>query len=47
MTSSTERPDEVVWRFVAADGDESTFTWPELDRRSSQLAGALAERGLG
>ncbi|MET0148679.1 MAG: class I adenylate-forming enzyme family protein, partial [Acidimicrobiales bacterium] len=42
-----ERPDEVVWRFVAADGSETTFTWPELDRRSGQLAGALAERGLG
>ena len=42
-----ERPDEVVWRFVATDGSETTFTWPELDRRSGQLAGALAERGLG
>ena len=47
MTSSPERPDEVVWRFVATNGDESTFTWPELDRRSAQLASALAERGLG
>jgi len=42
-----EHPDEVVWRFVARDRAESTFTWSELDRRSSQLAGALAERGLG
>ena len=42
-----ERHDEVVWRFVAADGPETTFTWPQLDHRSGQLAGALAERGLG
>jgi bile acid-coenzyme A ligase len=40
-------PDEEVWRFVAIDGSEVTFTWRELDRRSSQLAGACAERGLG
>jgi bile acid-coenzyme A ligase len=39
--------EEVVFRHVAADGDESGFTWAELDRRSDQLAGALAERGLG
>ena len=44
---ATERPDDVVFRFVATDGDEVTATWPELDRRSSQLAGALSERGLG
>ena len=42
-----ERPDEVVFRFVASDGTEITSTWPELDRRTSQLAAALAERGLG
>src|SRR5262245_27012726 len=39
--------DEVVLTVVAADGTETTFTWPEIDRRSSQVAGALAERGLG
>ena len=39
--------DRVVLVHVAADGTERTFTWAELDRRSSQLAGALAERGLG
>src|SRR3954454_19667974 len=44
---AAERPDDVVFRFVATDGREQTATWPELDRRSSQLAGALAERGLG
>ena len=42
-----ERPDAVVLRHVAADGTEVGFTWPELDRRSSQLASALAARGLG
>jgi len=42
-----ERPDEDVLTFIAADGREPRFTWVELDRRSGQLAGALAERGLG
>jgi bile acid-coenzyme A ligase len=42
-----DHPNEVVWRFIAADRTEPTFTWAELDRRSGQLAGALAERGLG
>src|SRR6184192_2475013 len=42
-----ERPDEDVLTFIAADGHEPRFTWVELDRRSGQLAGALAERGLG
>jgi bile acid-coenzyme A ligase len=43
-----EEPDSAeVFRHVAADGAETAFTWPELDRRSSQLATALAERGLG
>jgi bile acid-coenzyme A ligase len=42
-----ERTDDVVLWFIAADGAEAAFTWPELDRRSAQLAGALAERGLG
>ncbi|MHC5257708.1 class I adenylate-forming enzyme family protein [Streptomyces sp. UC4497] len=35
-----------VLRHVALDGSESAFTWRELDRRSDQLAGALAARGL-
>jgi bile acid-coenzyme A ligase len=36
-----------VFRHVAADGLESAYTWAQVDRRSSQLAAALAERGLG
>ncbi|HYF45654.1 MAG TPA: AMP-binding protein, partial [Acidimicrobiales bacterium] len=42
-----ERGEEVVWHFVPAAGPDESFTWAELDRRSSQVAGALAERGLG
>jgi bile acid-coenzyme A ligase len=42
-----ERPDERAFTFIADDGSEPAFTWPELHRRSSQLAGALASRGLG
>jgi bile acid-coenzyme A ligase len=41
------RPDEYVFWCVQSDGSEPGFTWAEIDRRSSQLAGALAERGLG
>jgi bile acid-coenzyme A ligase len=46
-TLVAERPDEEVFRFIGDDGSEPVFTWREIDRRSSQLAGALAERGLG
>lgn len=42
-----ERPDEPVCRFVGQDGGGPAPTWRELDRRASQLAGALAARGLG
>ena len=42
-----ERPDGWVFTYVAVDGSEPSFTWPHLHRRSSQVAGALAERGLG
>jgi len=42
-----ERPDERAYVHVGVDGKESVFSWPALHRRSSQLAGALAERGLG
>jgi bile acid-coenzyme A ligase len=42
-----ERPDERVVRHVGPDGGGPTLTWRDLDRRSSQLAGALAARGLG
>jgi bile acid-coenzyme A ligase len=41
------RPDDPVYRHIAADGVEPVFDWAWLDRRSSQLAGALAARGLG
>jgi len=44
---AAERPGERVLTFIADDGRESSFAWPDLHRRSSQLAGALAERGLG
>jgi len=42
-----ERPDDLVYRHVALDGTERAVDWRWLDRRSSQLAGALAERGVG
>jgi bile acid-coenzyme A ligase len=42
-----ERPDEKAFWYVAVDGREQVFTRAEINRRSSQLAGALAERGLG
>ncbi|MFC5745874.1 class I adenylate-forming enzyme family protein [Actinomadura rugatobispora] len=42
-----ERPDEIALRLCLLDGEEVTFTWEELHRRSGQLAGALAARGLG
>lgn len=44
---AAERPDEEVLRYIAVDGSEPAFTWTWLDQRSSQLAGALAQRGLG
>src|SRR6266568_4925458 len=44
---AAERPDGRAFTFVATDTSEPAFTWPDLRRRSSQLAGALAERGLG
>jgi bile acid-coenzyme A ligase len=41
-----EQPDAAAYRHVAIDGRASTFTWSWLDRRSSQLAGALRARGV-
>ena len=41
-----ETADVPVFRHIALDGTERAFTWRELDDRSSQLAGALATRGL-
>jgi acyl-CoA synthetase (AMP-forming)/AMP-acid ligase II len=43
---ATTRPDAVVIHHVAPDLSESSLTWSQLHRRSSQLAGALAARGL-
>jgi bile acid-coenzyme A ligase len=43
---AAERPDDVVFRHIGLDGSEPGFTWPWLDRRSGQLAGALGARGL-
>ena len=42
-----EHPDREVYWHIAPDGAERAYTWSELDRRSSQLAGALRDRGLG
>lgn len=41
------RGGEPAYRHVGADGGEAAFTWDDVDRRSSQVAAALAERGLG
>lgn len=43
---ATDHPDEPIYHHVGIDGNEQAFSWRELDRRSSQLAGALAGRGL-
>ena len=40
-------PQQTVFWNYSSDGRETTYTWAELDRRSSQVAAALAERGLG
>lgn len=42
-----ERPDELGYTHVGADGAEQGCRWAWLDRRSSQLAGALSGLGLG
>ena len=42
-----QHPDEQIFWHIAADGSELAFSWADLHRRSSQLAGALRERGLG
>jgi bile acid-coenzyme A ligase len=44
---AAERPDEVVHTHLRADGTERELSGAELDRRSSQLAAAMAARGLG
>ncbi|MBL7488267.1 AMP-binding protein [Frankia sp. AgB1.9] len=42
----TDQPEATAFWSVALDGTESSFTWGWLDGRSSQLAGALAARGV-
>lgn len=42
-----EQPDGPVLRMITLSGDDPVYKWPELHRRSSQLAGALAGQGLG
>jgi bile acid-coenzyme A ligase len=45
---TAEAPDRTVLVHVDPDGTETSLTWADLDRRSSQLAGALRDdRGLG
>ena len=44
---ATEEPDARAYTQIASDGSEQVVTTAELDRRSSQLAGVLAQRGLG
>jgi bile acid-coenzyme A ligase len=43
---AAEHGDEPVYWHVGADGAEIRMSWSELDRRSTQLASALAERAL-
>lgn len=44
---AAERGDDPVYRHVGMDGTERVVTWAWLDRRSSQLAVALRDRGAG
>ena len=45
--ATESHPDDIVYRHVGLDGTEPGFGWPSLDRRSGQVAAALAARGLG
>jgi len=42
-----QRPDETAYVHLAMDGTEALVSWSELQRRSGQLAAALASRGVG
>jgi bile acid-coenzyme A ligase len=44
---AAERPEEIALRHIALDGAEPAYTWEWLDRRSTQLAAALIDRGVG
>jgi bile acid-coenzyme A ligase len=41
------RPDDIAYVHLAQDGGERAVTWQQLERRSSQVAGAMAARGAG
>jgi bile acid-coenzyme A ligase len=47
QTLAGESPGATAFVHVAAGGGDEALTWSELDRRSSQMAGELARRGLG
>jgi bile acid-coenzyme A ligase len=40
-------PDQVAYVHLAIDGRDVALTWADLHRRSSQVAAAFAERGVG
>lgn len=42
-----ERPDATAYVHLVMDGTERSITWREFERRSGQVAAALAERGVG
>ena len=42
-----ERPEQTAMVFVREDGSDRAVPWSELDARSTQIARALASRGLG
>jgi bile acid-coenzyme A ligase len=44
---ASTRADEIVYRLVREDDSERTVTGAWLSRRAQELAGALAERGVG
>lgn len=46
-TLGREQADEVACTHIAIDGNERALRWGELDRWSSQVAGELADRGVG
>lgn len=44
---SATRPDDVAYVQIAGDGSERSITLSQLDERSSQVAAALEQRGIG
>ena len=45
-TLAADEPDATVYTHVALDGSTEVLTWSWIDRRSSQLAAAMADRGV-